>query len=1081
LNAQSIPLIIMAGLTFYVGAHSVQVYIKQPRRASHASFAASCICMGLYDVFCAGLYSAGTPAEGAPWQRLQLASLALVGIAFSWFVLHFLSSGPFITRRTKVLIGIVSFFFLLMAIAGTAFPAGWYVLPDTPFVKVIPLPFGLGAVYQEVALGPLSTAQSILEVATYLFLFSLALRTYAKGRAREVKALLIAMSIYLASVLSDTAVLIGLYHFAYTMEYAYMGMVILVTGSVTSGFVESGNLREALAANQETLRRHATQLESLRQLEMEITAELDLSSLLKSVVSRAMELLKATTGGIYLYIPERDVIEWQYSIGPVGPPPGSYLRAGEGLSGRVWDQNKTLIVNHYKEWQGKHFEYAQLPDFSTVGSPMHWGNTFFGVLCMLRDPSQGFEPAEGELLELFASQAAVALRNARLFEAARTQTDRLSVVNRIAKTVGATLRLDELRETVYRELATLFAHDSFSITLCEDAPAERELFIRMEEGRRLSPVRFADGPTLVSRVLEEKRTIVVRDLHHEKDGPQAWLGAPVLIGSRITGVISLLSTRREAYAEDDAELLSTIAEQVGAGIERARLYESLHDSEQRYRTLFEQANDAVILQDLDGRILDVNERTCQLLGYPRDDLVGMPASAIVSTRSPLLLAHHLRTAEGTVRVEGEYIRNDGSPVPVEVSMAFLQVAGKPLVFVLAHDITEHIRIEERMRQAQKMEAIGTLAGGIAHDFNNILTGILGYSTLMREELSPGSPLANDVNAIETSARRAAELTQQLLTLSRKNPRVPFAPIDPNRVVTEVVRLLARTIDKSVSIRTSLAEGVNPVNGNAGQLHQALLNLCLNARDAMPQGGEIAIETRNEDPVDRACVDDDKRVFITVRDSGVGMDVSQQERIFEPFFTTKEQGRGLGLAMVYGIVRGHGGDIHVQSAPGKGATFVLSFPACGGSAVEQVTPGGPSPGGGHETVLVVDDEDGVRGVLTRILERAGYSVLQAEDGVRGVEVFRERRERIDLVVLDMIMPRMSGGEAYDRLVEIDPGVKILISSGYSEEGRAAEVLARGAKGFLKKPFGNETVLAMVRATLDGAEPGSLHGGGQMPVR
>ena len=404
-------------------------------------------------------------------------------------------------------------------------------------------------------------------------------------------------------------------------------------------------------------------------------------------------------------------------------------------------------------------------------------------------------------------------------------------------------------------------------------------------------------------------------------------------------MISLLSPRREGYAEEDAELVSTIAEQVGAAIERARLYESLHDSEQRYRTLFEQANDAVILQDLDGCILDVNERACQLLGYPRDGLVGTPAAAIVSTRSPLLLAHHMQMAEGTVRVEGEYIRSDGSPVPVEVSMASLQVAGKPLVFVLAHDITEHMRIEERLRQAQKMEAIGTLAGGIAHDFNNILTGILGYSTLLREELSPGSPLARDVSAIETSARRAAELTQQLLTISRKNPRVPLAPINPNRVVTEVVRLLERTIDKSIGIRTSLAKSVNPINGNAGQLHQALLNLCLNARDAMPGGGQIEIETQNEDPADRACADENERVFITVRDSGVGMDMSLQERIFEPFFTTKEQGRGLGLAMVYGIVRGHGGDIHVQSAPGKGSTFVLSFPACGGLAVEPVLPTG----------------------------------------------------------------------------------------------------------------------------------------------
>jgi PAS domain S-box-containing protein len=1065
MSSQSIPLIIMASLTFYVGAYSVLLFIKQPRRASHASFAASCICVGMYDLFCAGLYGVGSPAAGAPWQRLQLAALALVGIAFSWFVVQFLSSGPIITRRTKIVVGGFSLCFLLTAIAGTVFPSGAYVLLDTPFVKVIPLPLGLGTVYNEVALGPLATVQSVLEAAAFLYLVSLAIRTYRKEHASEVRALLIAMAIYFVSILSDTAVAAGLYRAPYTMEYAYMSMVLLVTGSVTSTVVEAGNMREALLANQVTLGRHAKQLESLRELEMEITAELDLTSLLNSLVSRAMELLKATTGGIYIYVPERDVIEWKYSVGPVEPPPGSFLRRGEGLSGRVWEQNTTLIVNRYKEWRGMHSEYAHLPDFSTVGAPMHWGNEFFGVLCMLRDPSAGFEPAEGELLELFASQAAVALRNARLFEAARRQTDRLSVVNRIAKTVGAALRMDELRETVYRELSTLFARDFFSIALADDSVAEREQFIGIEDGHRLSSARFAGGPDLIGRVLREGKTIIARDL--EGQGlPHAWLGAPVLIGNRVAGVISLLSYRREAYREDDAELLSTIAEQVAAAIERARLYQSLHDSQQRYRTLFEQANDAVILQDLDGRILDVNERACQLLGHARADLIGMPVSTIVSTRSPLLLANHMQMAEGTVRVEGEYIRKDGSPVPVEVSMAFLQVAGKPLVFVMAHDITEHIRLEERLRQAQKMEAIGTLAGGIAHDFNNILTGILGYSTLLREEISGGSPLAEDVQAIESSARRAAELTQQLLTLSRKNPRVPLAPIDPNSVVIEVVRLLERTIDKSVSIRTSLAENVNTVNGNAGQLHQALLNLCLNARDAMPGGGEIVIETRNGDSADRACVEDDTRVFITVQDSGTGMDVSVQERIFEPFFTTKEKGRGLGLAMVYGIVRGHGGDIHVNSAPGKGATFVLSFPACAGPAEELSAPAAHAPGG-HETILVVDDEDGVRSVLTRILERAGYSVIQAEDGLRGVEIFRERAVAIDLVVLDMAMPRMSGAEAYDRFMEIDPGTRILISSGYSEEGRAAEILARGARGFLKKPYGNETVLAMVRATLDQA--------------
>jgi CheY-like chemotaxis protein len=320
-----------------------------------------------------------------------------------------------------------------------------------------------------------------------------------------------------------------------------------------------------------------------------------------------------------------------------------------------------------------------------------------------------------------------------------------------------------------------------------------------------------------------------------------------------------------------------------------------------------------------------------------------------------------------------------------------------------------------------------------------------------------------VEAIAGSARRAAELTRQLLTFSRRTPQEEMEPVDVNDLIREIVYLLDRTIDKSIAIETRLEARAYTVEGNSGQLHQALLNLCLNARDAMPRGGTLQIRTGTSaaPPHGRGRAE---RLLIRVSDTGVGMAQAVRDRLFEPFFTTKEKGRGLGLAMVYGIVHGHGGEITVQSEPGAGSAFEIGLPLSRRTAKTPASSKKP-PRRGSETVLVVDDESTVRSVLRRILERDGYTVVLAEDGLDGVEKYRQRPDGVSLVILDMAMPRMNGSEAYEVLTAINPKLKVLISSGYSEEGRAAELIRKGAKGFLRKPYTSETVLAMVREILD----------------
>ena len=827
-------------------------------------------------------------------------------------------------------------------------------------------------------------------------------------------------------------------------------------------------------AVEEGLRRHARQMEALRLLGLELTAELDLDSLLRAVVSRALELLEAGSGGMYFHRRDTDVIEWKIGVGPIQPPPGSRLRKGEGLPGRVWESGQSLAVCEHVQWDGDFSgAVSERPMLASMGASMRWGGEFFGVLYVIGSKTSLFSAGELKLLDLLASSAAIAIRNARLYEAATSRAERLSVVNRIASAVSAPLSLDELLETVYRETVALFMPDAFFIALHDEKSREIELRFRVDEGLKIPPETIPVGDGFTSRVIADKKPLSIHDIPKEEAGlPPArregkrllrsWLGVPMLLEHRVIGVISLQSYRVGAFDADDVELLCTVAEQVGAAVERARLYQSIRDSEEKHRTLFEQAMDAVILQGADGRILDVNQRACELLGYRREELLYRMAAEIAAPGSPLGAALQPGADLPDSRIESEYVRKDGSRVPVEASLAFLTVGGKPMMSVVAHDISQRRRVEAHLRQAQKMDAVGTLAGGVAHDFNNILTGILGYASLLRQEVDPDNPIHADVDAIAASARRAAELTKQLLTFSRRSPQSEMEPVDLSVIIREIEFLLSRTVEKSITVKIELEARSHTVEGNAGQLHQALLNLCLNARDAMPSGGVLSIRTGLTPPRGRERAG---RLFIRVSDTGVGMPQKVRDRLFEPFFTTKENGRGLGLAMVYGIVRAHGGEISVQTEPDAGTTFEFNLPLSRRTVVQGASAEKSPRPRGSETILVVDDEPMVRSVLRRILEHEGYTVVLAEDGVEGVEKYRTGAAEFGLVILDMAMPRMDGSRAFEALKAADPSVKVLISSGYSEEGRAAELISKGAKGFLHKPYASETVLARVREILD----------------
>ena len=421
---------------------------------------------------------------------------------------------------------------------------------------------------------------------------------------------------------------------------------------------------------------------------------------------------------------------------------------------------------------------------------------------------------------------------------------------------------------------------------------------------------------------------------------------------------------------------------------------------------------------------------------------------------------------------------DERRVEAEFSSRVVELNGRFLDVISIRDMTQTSQLEEQLRQAQKLEAIGTLAGGIAHDFNNILAAILGYTSFVKSTLLEQDQRRSDLEVIERSVRQGAELTSQLLTFASGGSS-EVKRVDLNTIAEDVVQLLSRTVDKSIVIRSELQANLDWVEGDRSQLQQMLLNLCLNACEAMPNGGLLTIQTKKvEVGAERAVLDLGKEpgeyVLLSVNDTGRGMSHETLARIFEPFFSTKKdelgtKHSGLGLAIVFGIVNGHKGFINAESELDRGTTFHVWLPVktaeVAGVEADHYKVADVTAEGGTETILVVDDEGPIRELICRVLERVGYQVMAAVNGIEALQLFRAFSEQIDLIVLDMVMPGLSGRQVFEEMCKIDPGVQVLVTSGFSEQGQVQELLAHGAREFVHKPFDLSDLLRKVRIALD----------------
>ena len=514
-------------------------------------------------------------------------------------------------------------------------------------------------------------------------------------------------------------------------------------------------------------------------------------------------------------------------------------------------------------------------------------------------------------------------------------------------------------------------------------------------------------------------------------------------------------------------------------------------AEERFRLAVESAPNAMVMVNQDGRIVLVNSQTERLFGYTRKELLGAHVEILVPQafrgKHPEARKKFFSNPEARSMGAGRDLfglRKDGTQFPVEIGLNPIETDEGTLVLSAIVDITERKRADEsrkkleaQVQHAQKLESLGVLAGGIAHDFNNLLVSILGHSGLALMELAPEAPARRTVQMIETAAIRAAELTKQLLAYSGKGKFV-IQPINLSRLVHEMSHLLSVSISKKISFLTSLPDDLPHVEADAVQMQQVVMNLITNASESIgDKNGSISVRTGithiNQEYLWPTFFEEDlpegEYVFLEVTDTGSGIDPETKQRIFDPFFTTKFTGRGLGLAAVLGIVRGHHGAINLFSEVGQGTTFKVLLPVSKKKATPEITRTSDQSKSwrGTGTVLVIDDEEGVRIVVRTALERCGLRVLAAEDGRAGLQVFRKHAAEITLVLLDMTMPHMSGEEVFRELRRINPDLKIIISSGYNEQDTASLFLGKGLAGFIQKPYQPLFLIDKVRQTLEGS--------------
>jgi two-component system, cell cycle sensor histidine kinase and response regulator CckA len=608
--------------------------------------------------------------------------------------------------------------------------------------------------------------------------------------------------------------------------------------------------------------------------------------------------------------------------------------------------------------------------------------------------------------------------------------------------------------------------EGISVLLVEDNPGDARLFTELVRDTGAGQWKLVHVDRLsaaLDRLSREPFDVILLDLSlPDADGLETLIRAhaqapkiPIVV---LTGhddeALAVRAVR--AGAQDylvkgrlDGDLL---VRSIRYASERGRAVEALERREEHYRSLIENSMDLISILNLDGTIRYVSPSHERLLGYPLDELVGKNVFSFIHAEDKARIQTALVNGNNGRPVECRVRHCDGSWRMLEsFSRDLSHVAGVNGMVVNARDITERKRLEEQLHHSQRLEAVGRLAGGVAHDFNNLLMVITGYSHMLLDAMHSSDPARQDLEQVVKASERATDLTRQLLAFSRRQG-VRASLVNLNPLVQEMDRMLRRVLGEEIELLVRLAPELKTVRADPGQIEQVILNMVVNARDAMPSGGQLLIETRNTGQPGRECV------TISISDTGVGMDSQVLSRVFEPFFTTKEHGTGLGLATSYGIIKENGGDLRVESTPAKGTCFRIELPAVEQTPDDLELPDEKRAPRGTETILLVEDEDPVRRVVETMLKRHGYQVLASASSKDALAAAEQHRGTIDLLITDIRMPGMSGRKMAECLVTVRPDMKVLYVSGYGDAAAESDV------HFLQKPFSTEELATKIREML-----------------
>ncbi len=697
-------------------------------------------------------------------------------------------------------------------------------------------------------------------------------------------------------------------------------------------------------------------------------------------------------------------------------------------------------------------------DVSIVGMPVKVGGGHIAVYAIFRDIS---ERKQAEALQ------SALYRIARLTSAAGELQDFYAAIHGI---VGELTCARNFYIALYDRESKLLSFPYF-VDEIDPTPAPKPL------GKGLTEYVLRSGePLLATPDVFDK---MLRRGEAECIGAPSldWLGVPLKTGNTTFGVLVVQSYSDDVrFGTKEKEILTFVSQHVATAIEHKRHEQALRASEARYRSLVHSAVYGIYRSTLEGQFLDVNPALISMLGYD--------SAAEVRALDPKTDIHVRQEDRQRLRREYErhgcldnlevkWKRKDGKAITVRLSGRAVNQEGEEEVLeIIAEDVTERQILEDQFRQAQKMEAVGRLAGGVAHDFNNLLMVIGGYTYVLLNQLGTADPRRQKAEAIQEATQRAATLTRQLLAFGRKQV-LELKVIDLNAVVADISKLLRPLIGEDIEVVVTRDPKLGRTKADPGQVEQVIMNLAVNARDAMPSGGKLIIETRNADLDDNyqrahANVKPGRYVMLAVSDTGCGMDAETQLRIFEPFFTTKEKGKGtgLGLSTVYGIVKQSGGYVFAYSELGRGTTFKIYLPRVDEAEAQSVPDRQTRLGvRGSESILLVEDEESVRELIAEALKAQGYNVLVAGNGHEALALAAPSNCHIDLMISDVVMPGMSGRELAQRMAGSRPGMRVLYLSGYTEDAIVHHGVLDPGTAFLQKPFSLDALACKVREVLD----------------